>query len=46
MTNQELLKKIDKDMKMRGFSLWTEESYRSKTKDVIKYFNKPKEEVK
>lgn len=46
MTNQELLKKMDEDMKMRGFSHWTEESYRSKTKYIIEYFNKPMEEVK
>ncbi len=40
MTNQEILNKIDEDMKLRGFSHWTEESYRGKVKDVMKYFKK------
>lgn len=45
MTNQEVLNKMDEDMKMRGFSHWTEESYIGKAKDVMRYFNKPMEEV-
>lgn len=45
MTNQEILNKMDEDMKLRGFSHWTEESYRGKVKDVMKYFKKPMEEV-
>ena len=45
MTNQEILIKMNEDMKMRGFSHWTEESYRGKAKDVMRYFNKPMEEV-
>ena len=36
---------MKEDMKMRGFSHWTEESYLGKTKDIIKYFRKPLEEV-
>lgn len=45
MTNQEILNKMDQDMKMRGFSHWTSDSYFRKTKDVMKYFNKSLEEV-
>lgn len=45
MTNEQLIKKMKEDMKMRGFSHWTEESYLGKTKDIIKYFRKPLEEV-
>lgn len=45
MTNQEILIKMDEDMKMMGFSHCTEESYRGKAKDVMRYFNKPMEEV-
>ena len=45
MTNQEILIKMDEDMKMRGFSHWTEESYLGKTKDIMKYFKKPMEKV-
>jgi len=32
-------------MEMRGFSHYTKDSYYRKTKDIIKYFNKPMEEV-
>jgi len=46
MTNQEVIDKMKEDMKMRGFSHWTEESYLSKTKDIMRYFNKPIEDVK
>ena len=45
MTNEQILSKMKDDMKMRGFSHWTEESYLGKTKDIIKYFRKPIEEV-
>ena len=45
MTNQEILIKMNEAMKMRGFSHWTEESYLLKTKDIMKYFKKPMEEV-
>ena len=45
MTNQEIISKMKDDMKMRGFSHWTEESYLSKTKDIMKYFGKTMEEV-
>lgn len=45
MTNQEILIKMDQDMKMRGFSHWTYDSYFRKAKDVMKYFSKSLEEV-
>ena len=46
MTNEELIQKMKEDMEMRGFSKYTYESYLSKTKDIIKYFKKPLEELK
>ena len=45
MTNQELLQKMKEDMKMRGFSHYTYDAYLGKAKDIMKYFNKPMEEV-
>lgn len=45
MTNEQLLEKLGKDMRMRNFSQYTYYSYMSKTKDLIKYFEKPIEEV-
>ena len=45
MTNNELLEKLSEDMKMRKFSHYKYDSYMRKTKDIIKYFNKPLEEV-
>ena len=45
ITNQEILIKMNEDMKRRGFSHWTKESYRTTTKHVMKYFKKPLEEV-
>ena len=45
MTNNQLLKKLSEDMKMRNFSHYTYDSYMGKTKDMIRYFNKPIEEV-
>ena len=45
MTNEQIISKMKEDMKMRGFSHWTEESYLLKTKDIMKYFKKPMEEV-
>lgn len=45
MNNQELMQKMKEDMEMRGFSPHTKDSYERKAKDVIKYFNKPMEEV-
>ena len=45
MTNNQLLKKLSQDMKMRNFSHYTYDTYMSKTKEIIKYFDKPLEEV-
>ena len=45
MTNEEIISKMKEDMKMRGFSHWTEESYLLKTKDIMRYFRKSMEEV-
>ena len=45
MTNEQIISKMKDDMKMRGFSHWTEESYLLKTKDIMKYFKKAMEEV-
>ena len=45
MSNEEIIKKMKEDMEMRGFSHHTKDSYLSKTKDVMKYFKKPIEEV-
>ena len=32
MTNEQIISKMKEDMKMRGFSHWTEESYLGKNK--------------
>ena len=40
MTNQEILEKMKKDMKLRNFSRYTYDSYLGKTKDMIRYFGK------
>ena len=45
MTNEELLSKMSQDMKMRNFSHYSYDTYMSKTKEMIKYFDKPMEEV-
>ena len=45
MTNNQFLKKLSQDMRMRNFSHYTYDTYMSKTKEMIKYFNKPLEEV-
>lgn len=45
MTNNEMLKKMGEDMEMRNFSHYTYDFYIRKTKEMIKYFNKPMEEV-
>ena len=45
MNNEELIDKMKEDMKMRNFSKYTYGAYLRITKDVIRYFNKPLEEV-
>lgn len=45
MTNNQLLKKLSEDMKMRNFSQYTYDAYMGKTREMIRYFNKPMEKV-
>lgn len=45
MTNEQLLEKMSQDMEMRNFSPYTYDFYLRKTKEMIKYFDKPLEEV-
>ena len=45
MTNQEILKKMKKDMKLRNFSHYTYDSYLGKTKDMMRYFGKTIENI-
>ena len=45
MTNNKLLKKLSEDMKMRNFSHYTHDAYMGKTREMIKYFNKPMEKI-
>lgn len=45
MTNEELITKMQEDMKMRGFSKYSYSNYLSKAKHIIEYFGKPIEEV-
>ena len=45
MTNQEIIEKMKKDMELRNFSHYTYDSYLGKTKDIMRYFNKPIENL-
>ena len=45
MNNDQLLEKMSQDMEMRNFSPYTYDFYLRKTKEMIKYFDKPFEEV-
>lgn len=45
MTNEELLKKMKDDMKMRNFSHYSFDTYSRKAKEMTEYFKKPMEEV-
>lgn len=45
MTNEQLLEKLSQDMKMRNFSHYSYDTYMGKTKEMIRYFKKPMEEV-
>ena len=38
MTNEQLIKKMKEDMKMRNFSKYTYDSYLGKTKDIMRYY--------
>lgn len=46
MTNEQLIKKMKEDMRMRNFAKYTYDSYLGKTKNIMKYFGEKKlEEV-
>ena len=46
MTNEQLIKKMKEDMRIRNFAKYTYDSYLGKTKDIMKYFGEKKlEEV-
>ena len=45
MTNEEILRKMNDDMKMRNFSKYSFYTYSHKGAEMMKYFNKPMEEV-
>ncbi len=45
MTNEEVLKKIEEDMKLRNFSKYSFYTYSHKEEKIIKYFGKPMEQV-
>ena len=45
MTNQEIINKMKKDMQMRNFSHYTYDSYLGKAKDIMRYFNRPIENI-
>ena len=45
MTNKQLVEKLKEDMKMRGFSHYTKDSYLRKAKEVVEYFGKPMKQV-
>ena len=46
MTNEQLIKKMKEDMKMRNFSKYTYDSYLGKTRDMMRYYGEKRlEEV-
>ena len=45
MTNNQILKKLNQDTKMKNFSHYTYDSYMRKIKEMIEYFNKSSEQV-
>ena len=45
MTNNQIIKKLSQDIKMKNFSHYTYDSYMRKTKEMIEYFNKSSEQV-
>ena len=42
MTNEQLIKKMKEDMKMRNFSKYTYDSYLGKTNDIMRYYGEKK----
>lgn len=45
MTNNQIIKKLSQDIKMKNFSHYTYDSYMRKIKEMIEYFNKSSEQV-
>ncbi len=45
MTNEELLQKMEEDMKLRNFSKYSFYAYSHKAEEMMKYFGKPMEQV-
>ena len=45
MTNNQILKKLSQDIKMKNFSHYTYDSYMRKIIEMIEYFNKSSEQV-
>ncbi len=45
MTNEQILRKMEEDMKMRNFSKYSFYTYSHKAVEMMKYFNKPMEDV-
>ncbi len=45
MTNEEILQKMEENMKLRNFSKYSFYTYTHKAAEMMKYFNKPMEEV-
>ena len=41
MTKKKLIKKLQEDMEIRGFSHYTKDSYLRKAKEIVEYFVKP-----
>ena len=45
MTNNQIIKKLSQDIKMKNSSHYTYDSYMRKIKEMIEYFNKSSEQV-
>ena len=45
MTNNQIIKKLSQDIKMKNFSHYAYDSYMRKIKEMIEYFNKSSEQV-
>lgn len=45
MTNEEMLQKMEEDMKLRNFSKYSFYTYSHKAAEMVRYLNKPMEEV-
>lgn len=45
MTNEDMLQKMEEDMKLRNFSKYSFYTYSHKVAEMVKYFNNPMKEV-